>query len=416
MTAEPLLQTEWVQRANDAVTAIAEALSDFRDAWYPKNATDIGKQVIRASVAHGFAGWSLFFAYYGDRARARELLERAIVDASESAMAPPLFEGLAGVAWTAAHLQRLGIVQDDLIGDDIDEYFLAHLHDTTRWQNPELVNGAAGIGLYALEHWPHGRSAEILAATLETIESAAIRDGELISWFVPPEQMSERNRRKGTAGWWDLGIAHGITGIALFLLSAMKRAPRPERLADLVHGAVRFIKKHELGEDAPSRFPAFVIPAFEPQTPSRLAWCYGDLCVALLFCRAGAQLGDPFLLDRGRSIARSSTLRQSDAGVVDASLCHGAVGVAHMFGRLASFDDGLLAAKARWLKRALDLRSSNGVAGFTYSYDFVDFDGSIEHNWIDNPGLLLGAAGIGLGLVSALSGDEPSWDRLFLLS
>jgi hypothetical protein len=208
----------------------------------------------------------------------------------------------------------------------------------------------------------------------------------------------------------------GIPGTALFLLSALPFSQEPDRIAELIIGACRFLQARELGRDAHSRFPAYVIPAFEPQVSSRLGWCYGDLGIALLFCRAGETLGEKKLTKQGLEIARASAQRRSRTGVVDASLCHGAAGVGHMFRRLAAFDSDLSAAASWWFDRVLDYQAEGGVAGFTYSYDFVDFDGSIEHDWPENPGLLLGAAGIALAILSAHSQTEPAWDRLFLLS
>jgi hypothetical protein len=57
-------------------------------------------------------------------------------------------------------------------------------------------------------------------------------------------------------------------------------------------------------------------------------------------------------------------------------------------------------------------RPGKGVAGF--SSLTVDEDGS--ERWLSEPGLLTGAAGVGLALLAAVGKVEPRWDRVLLVS
>jgi hypothetical protein len=99
---------------------------------------------------------------------------------------------------------------------------------------------------------------------------------------------------------------------------------------------------------------------------------------------------------------------------VDANLCHGAAGVAHIFHRLyrATADRRFADAARHWFGRTLAMRvPGRGFAGFR------DYDGSEggRTRWVTDPGLL-GAGGVALTLVAAVTGAEPAWDRLLLLS
>jgi hypothetical protein len=55
-------------------------------------------------------------------------------------------------------------------------------------------------------------------------------------------------------------------------------------------------------------------------------------------------------------------------------------------------------------------RTGEGVGGFRAQLP----DERERLVWIDDPGFLTGAAGIGLALLAAVSPVEPAWDRLLL--
>ena len=97
---------------------------------------------------------------------------------------------------------------------------------------------------------------------------------------------------------------------------------------------------------------------------------------------------------------------------MDAGICHGASGVAHMLrGFHAASDDPLFAgAASAWFRQTLDHRRPGPWFAGYYSA------------WPDRPrrrsdtSLLTGAAGVALALASAVSSDAvPAWDRMLLL-
>jgi hypothetical protein len=115
-------------------------------------------------------------------------------------------------------------------------------------------------------------------------------------------------------------------------------------------------------------------------------------------------------------IARRTAAHPPDqAGVRDAGLCHGAAGLAHLFNRMyQATGEARLAAAARfWFERTLDMRRpGRGIAGYS-AYHPREKESS---SWNDDPGLLSGAAGIALSMMSAITPIVPSWDRMLLVS
>ncbi len=82
---------------------------------------------------------------------------------------------------------------------------------------------------------------------------------------------------------------------------------------------------------------------------------------------------------------------------MDAGLCHGAAGLGHLYNRLyqATGEVAFARASHAWLKRTIAMRRPGlGIAGYVHWHP-----GS--GRWRNDPGLLTGAAGVGL----ALGGD-----------
>jgi hypothetical protein len=100
--------------------------------------------------------------------------------------------------------------------------------------------------------------------------------------------------------------------------------------------------------------------------------------------------------------------------IPDAGFCHGSAGIAHLFNRLyqATHEPPFCQAAQFWFEQTLQFRNPGaGVAGFSHWRS----DGKGSYGWVDDPGLLTGAAGIGLTLLAATTAIEPEWDRMMLI-
>jgi len=104
------------------------------------------------------------------------------------------------------------------------------------------------------------------------------------------------------------------------------------------------------------------------------------------------------------------------AGVVDACLCHGTAGNAHLFLRLfhATKVTEFLGAFRFWHEKTLELANpGTGIGGYlSWGRRHPNLVGS--NGWVSDASFLTGAAGVGLGLLSATTPGEPGWDRLLL--
>jgi hypothetical protein len=97
--------------------------------------------------------------------------------------------------------------------------------------------------------------------------------------------------------------------------------------------------------------------------------------------------------------------------VIDAGLCHGAAGIAHLLNRFSQATGDLELARAAdaWFGRALAMRRTDSVAGFPRG---IPVNGVLT--WEPAADLLTGATGVALALHAAISPIEPAWDQLML--
>ncbi len=164
-----------------------------------------------------------------------------------------------------------------------------------------------------------------------------------------------------------------------------------------------------------SRFPGLIY-ADRPAAPSRLAWCYGDLAVAVaLFAAAQARAHDGWR-QLAVDVAAQAALRGlTSSKVKDSGLCHGAFGVAHLLNRLyqGTGDHRLREGALRWFREGLALeRPGEAIAGFPA----WRVDRAAGGSWTPDASLLTGAAGTALALLAGISVVEPTWDRILMAS
>ena len=413
---EPLLAGDLGRRSHLALKEITEDL--LRRVASPPGAGDLP----HFSLARGHAGQALFFAYldrvlpgegYDDLAI--DLLERAVDALSNLDVRPGLYSGFAGVAWVAEHLQGWLLDPDDADPvEGIMAAILEHLQQTPWRRHYDLIGGLVGFGALGLERHPRSGGAECVALVTAHLAELAERQGEGLTWLTRPELLTPQAAEMTPQGQYDVGVAHGVPGVVGFLAEAVGAGLAPPAAGPLLAGAVRWI----LSCKRPSRgglFPYHIAPGSD-LSGSRLAWCYGDPGIATVLLAAARHTGEPSWEREALEAARLAAARDwSSSSVRDSCLCHGGAGVAHLFNRLfqASRAPELAEAARYWFEWTLaDRKPGKGCAGFLH-WSMTE---ERQQEWLEDPGFLMGSAGIGLALIAALFPVEPAWDRVLLAS
>ena len=418
----PLLDGDLALQAWEAIHAIAQAL----EAWSPGEPGDdqVDRWVERSvSLSGGMAGQALFHGYLfkaagGERhaERAERLLDEAIEALANNPMHPALYTGFAGVAWAAEHLGHLlGLGDDEDGGEEIDLALLAALDRFSWGGDYDLISGLVGFGVHALERFPRPSAVRCLEAVVDRLDESAERNGQEITWFKPPEILASATLERTPLGQYNLGVAHGVPGVIALLADACRLGVWQDRAFPLLEGAVRWMARQALPGQRGPRYPSWVGPGIEAQ-PSRLAWCYGDPGIATTLFYAARAVGmEPWESMALEIAAHAAGVAPEESGVQDVGLCHGALGLAHLYNRIHQAGGGELFADAArlWYRRGFEMRRpGGGIAGFE-SWQ-PDRDGRL--GWRVDPGFLTGAAGIGLALLAAVTSDQPEWDRLLLVA
>jgi hypothetical protein len=350
------------------------------------------------------------------RAKALECLERA-AEGMSSARSPWLFAGFTGVAWATDHLTELGVLtSEEDYNREIDGALLDLMSGELGSWGAEYMSGLAGLGRYALDRGGRGRSSELLDVVVRRIGEQSVATPEGLAWFTPPEALDAPSLATYPEGCFNLGLAHGVAGILSVLAEASAKGSAQ------AHALLRPAVPWLLAQRSPHADGSCFGKAFAPGQPSnpegtRLAWCYGDLGTALALLRAGRWAGEPAWEAAGFDLALACT-RRADLrkGIRDAPFCHGALGVAHLFARLhhATGEPRFLQTAEAFLGWGLTLRCGPGPAAGFYSWEPSQGGASAQAPEVQRPGVLMGAAGVGLVLLSALRPIAPMWDRLFL--
>lgn len=414
-TWSPILPPETADRA---LRAVDDIVADLRQELMGPRPAETSWLRQGPSLAGGDAGQAFFFTYlalarpdqgYDDIAM--ELLERATEATGEMQAPPGFYSGFSGVAWVLEHLRgRLFEEDGEDPGEEVAAALVEHLGLTPWMGHYDVISGLSGFGVYALERLPRSGGRECLERVVERLSELAVRRPDGIAWLTTPHLMIERERESSPEGNYNVGVAHGVPGVLPVLAGACAAGLDARELLD---GAVAWVLAQRLPEEGDASFPYTVTEEVDPK-PTRLAWCYGDLGIAVALLAAARMVGEESWEREAVAIGRKAARRRLDgSGVIDAGVCHGAAGAGHLFNRLyqATGDPAFREAAVYWIEQTLQMQKpGEGIGGYQV---WVVGEGT-ELAWRPDPGFLTGSAGIALALLAAATGVEPEWDRVLL--
>lgn len=375
------------------------------------------------SLISGTSGLVLFYAYLEKTLhtnRFQETFDSYLLHTYDALgnnrMPGSLFYGFAGITWLFKHLVHIGSVPKDIFPDDLlpslNQYLWKAVEKYKKEGNRDLLEGLIGLGVCALEE---EMNVAIVAEIIAYLEHTAQWKNEQIHWLnikvIPIGDKQTTSYQE-----YNLGLAHGIPSIIAFLSKAHRRDIMPRETLKLINGTVSWLLSQEVNLPTHS-FPHTIISGKEPETDTgnRLAWCFGDLGIAVSLIQAGIATQNQAWQEKGIAIAMKVANRKMDSsGVIDPVFCHGSIGVAHMFNKIYQTTKmpEFKSAVKYWVNQTLELRKSEFTSSGFYCC-FYNQDKKVEA--FAATGLLGGSSGVGLVLMSLLSSQQPEWDKVFLL-
>lgn len=300
----------------------------------------------------------------------------------------------------------------------------------------DLVGGLArgGRGLMAGADLGHAESADalrdVLGLLVEMARPIQVHGERVPGWWTDPGLgwVSEADRAAYPLGEFNLGIAHGVCGPLSLLALAHQAGHDVPHMVDAMRTMADWVMRNRVVGEQGSYWPGRV--AFEDETgrsPSpavsvtpRSDWCYGAAGVARTLHLAGRALGDPELSEVSVDAMRSVFQRPHlSTAMPDATFCHGRAGVLLTAVRMA-VDTGHPELWQGTDRLSAELaRGFDPTTAFGYRYPLSP---AADAHAVDEPGLLQGAAGVALTLLSYADArrgrpmGSSMWDTALLMA
>jgi len=379
------------------------------------------------SVSRGASGLAMFFgalhkwdpAKGWDRCAHRSLL--AAVQIFSETDRPPfgLFDGIAGLAFAARYVAGTSRNYTGLLAD-LDDILLEHVSGILRedalsavhsTRGIDLISGASGIGVYLSSFGPQAARREGARNLADYIARVFLDMGEGAGWPTYPAYIRhDRLREQFPDGFFDCGVAHGQPGVLGYLSIAETSTYTQAAIAS----GLTWLSECAIADNAGINWPVGKgIAGFADSTsiPSRAGWCYGAPGIARVLDLAGTTLKNGRATELAKEAIsavcrRSQKLRRIDSPI----LCHGLSGLGVIC--LAFAKGGALSGEMK--AELVEIAQAVGRHFDPGSrFGFCDLRAGQS---VDDPALLVGAAGVGAFLLFAGVGLDPDFGRMFLIN
>ncbi len=379
----------------------------------------LNKKEDSIGLISGQSGIALFYYYCStlinkdDEEKCFNTIEEALQQINNGTNISTFCSGLAGFGWTLEFLKEKNLFTNEDIEllDNLDEYLYKQMIIHFNNKHYDYLHGAIGYGLYFLKRLHKEKSTAHLTELVNKLELMAEKGNNgCLKWE------SVIDHKEGTRGY-NISLSHGMASIVAVLTKIYKADIEKDKCKQLITGAVNYILAQEIDNDKYySYFPSISLESSEIIASSRLAWCYGDLGVAMSIWQAGQALNREDWITKSLEVLLYAANERRDLNknmVLDAGLCHGAAGIGHIFYRMW-YNTKLPEFKAAadyWFDVTLKMAyHQDGLAGYK-SWRTEEYGG-----WQNETSLLEGVAGIGLVLMSYYYEIDPDWDECLLLS
>ncbi len=320
--------------------------------------------------------------------------------------------GLPGLLWTLYHLENTDIVSDagSMIDDEVINHYCQIAIEKISDGDYDFMHGGLGMALPLLESKRRTENQnEYLTGMVDALYHQVQFDSDQA--FLCYKGDLEKPDEK----YISFGMAHGLSGIIAILSKIYLQNIATARCKELIEKFVNLIISKKLENKYSCLFP----PIYKAGSTAshngfgRISWCTGDIDMAFALFHAFNALKIKSYKEEADNIIDYILTHNvvNTQYTFEGSFCHGACGNGHMFSRLYNYtgNEALAEAARYWFRIAYEkikfennaLKISTGIKN--------------EKTWSGNTNVIMGIAGLGLTLLSAIAEVTPDWDDMFLL-
>lgn len=370
------------------------------------------KDTLGYGLLSGTGGISLYFytlytATHNKRylSLSYQYLNKSIELFESGPLLPTYCGGVAGLALLSSLFEKVNATIN-FVEPNVDAYLFWSLQHYLKDDNLDYLHGATGIASYFAEKAYVSPSYQLAFRATNMFldylfDSCYTTDGQTKWLFYNRHRQKESN----------ISMSHGMSAIVCYLARLIKNEfTTNHNIYGLCKTAISYINSQAFDvNDNGSFYPYKSKDDPNAMYRSRLAWCYGDLGIALSQFYAGTLLQDVTIINRSLEVliyAATNRRNLSENGVVDAGICHGTSGIAQCFNRMYQNTHATVFKDALdyWVEKTISFSSEDEYAGY------------IVHNPIGKDyhslSLLEGLTGIGLSLISYLFSNSYQWDKI----
>jgi len=365
---------------------------------------------IAPNQSYGLLGGSssliLIYYFLRDEDKMYKAIKTSLNQLSENNFSFNYSTGITGLNWILNFISENGQIDSNYfseVKDDLHSMIMDIPRHNNFTRNLDFLHGMTGIIHYLIDYGNNKKSQQIILEYLRYIDSCKIKSK--FGYYVTFESLQDKSTHI------DYGLAHGLASVIQVLSRIYAKGIEVNLSKKLVTGFVEFMLNNKNNPDSCfSHFPT----SFEKiNNNTRLAWCYGDLGIAMAIRQAGVNLNNKEWIRRAEEFFLHSTKRISKESTLlyEPMLCHGSSGLAVMYNRIYRDTKNKLYKDQSdyWFKQTLDFSVNKGeYKGYRkYLHD--------ENKWEVDYTFLEGSTGVALSYLTFLSQEDLGWEKSLLI-
>lgn len=382
------------------------------------------------SLANGYPSLVLLFSALQKRGLSEDgIAHQYVLKIKEKIEAEGLFDlslfgGISGLCFAiqqasmgGQRYQKMLEALNTFLLDGVDRMYLAPIKEKRRKNLPcsarlyDPIQGICGIGRYALENIHDSRFLDLVTNITKSLISLSqpftYKGQQIPGWFLSPnDSLNAKNRSLYPNGTFNLGLAHGVTGILAFLSIAYLRGIQLEGQKEAIDRISTWIRDRSFVGKSGIMWPYCISWEEEVQgkpfskIDSRDAWCYGVPGIARTLFVAGKAIGNQDLKSFAATAFRNIFLRSPEKwNLPGPTLCHGIAGLL-LITREMSKEEGLEDLDHQ-VKELENLLLSFYKSSSPWGFQDIELGPHGKSYEVNKPGFLEGTAGVLLTILNS---------------